>query len=85
VRGFEVVAGVIAAFFFIGIGFGVLLMIALPALRRRRDARGIGWDGDYRRRYGQPPGGGENDGPGCQGPPAPDDEGRPPPWPRRRG
>ena len=45
-RGFEVVASVIAVFFFIGIGVGVLLVIALPALRRRRGARPVGWGGE---------------------------------------
>jgi hypothetical protein len=85
VRGFEVVAGVIAAFFFVGIGVGVLLVIALPALRRRRDAREIGWDGDYRRSYAPPPGYGDNDDPGWEEPPGPDEDEGPPPWPGRRG
>jgi hypothetical protein len=84
VRGFEVVASVIAAFFFIGIGVGVLLVIALPALRRRRGAREIG-SADDRRRYGLPPGYGEQDGPGWEEPPGPDDGDYPPRWPGRRG
>jgi hypothetical protein len=85
VRGFEVVAGVIAAFFLIGIGVGVLLVIALPALRRRRDIRDIDWDAD-RRRHGLPPGYGDGEGPGWQEPPSPDDDqGRPPRWPGHRG
>jgi hypothetical protein len=85
VRGFEVVAGVIAAFFFIGIGVGVLLVIALPALGRRRGAREIGWHGDSRRQYGLPPDYGGNDGPGWEEPPGPDDDDNPPRWPGRRG
>jgi hypothetical protein len=36
VSGFELVAGVIAVFFVTGIGVGVLLMISLPVLRKRR-------------------------------------------------
>ena len=83
-RGFEVVAGVIAAFFFIGIGVGVLLVIALPALRRRRATQEIGWGRDYRP-YGLPPGYGDDDGAGWQEPPGPDDGEAPPPWPGRRG
>ena len=53
-NGFELVAGVIAAFFVIGIGFGALLVIALPALRRRRGAPSAVWDGEYRRWCGLP-------------------------------
>jgi hypothetical protein len=83
VSGFEVVASVIAAFFFIGIGVGVLLVIALPALRRHRGAREIGWDGDYRR-HGPPPGYRDNNGPGWEEPPGPDDGDNSPRWPRRR-
>ena len=37
-------ASVIAAFFAIGIGVGVLLVIALPALHRRRDTQSTGWE-----------------------------------------
>jgi hypothetical protein len=55
VRGFEVVASVIAAFFVIGIGVGVLLVIALPVLRRRRDTRCPGWQ--------EPPGPDDDEGP----------------------
>jgi hypothetical protein len=36
--GFEVVAAVIGVFFVAGFGVGVLLVIALPACRRRRRA-----------------------------------------------
>jgi hypothetical protein len=49
VSGFELVAGVIAAFFVIGVGVGVLLVIALSPLRRRRGlpandgSPGTGW------------------------------------------
>ena len=49
-NGFELVAGVIAAFFVIGFGFGALLVIALPVMRRRRGALGAVWDGEYRGR-----------------------------------
>ena len=83
-RGFEVAASVIAAFFVIGIGVGVLLVIALPVLRRRRDTRYASRN-DRRRRYGLPPDYGENDGPGGQEPPGPDNDERPPPWPGHRG
>jgi hypothetical protein len=85
VRGFEVVAGVIAAFFVIGIGVGVLLVVAMPALRRRRGARDIGREDYYRYPYGLPPGYGGNDGPGWQEPPVPDDDDLTPRWPGRRG
>jgi hypothetical protein len=91
VRGFEVVAGVIAAFFFIGIGVGVLLVIALPALRwrrggrPRRGARPVGWGGDYSRPYRPPPGYDGNEGPGWEEPPGPDDGEGPPRWPGRPG
>jgi hypothetical protein len=84
VRGFEVVASVIAVFFFTGIGVGVLLVIALPALRRRRDGQDIGSGDDYRR-YGLPPSYGDDDDPGWQEPPGPDDDQGPPRWPGRRG
>jgi hypothetical protein len=93
VRGLEVVAGVIAAFFAIGIGIGVLLVAVMPVLRRRRGTRAAGRENDDRQRYGLPPGYGDDDddGPGWQEPPGPDapdapDAGqRPPPWPGRRG
>jgi hypothetical protein len=85
VRGFEVVASVIAAFFFIGIGIGVLLVVALPALRRRRDYIDIDSGDDDRRRYGRPAGHRDNNGPGWQEPPGPDDDQGPPRWPGRRG
>jgi hypothetical protein len=84
VRGIEVVASVIAALFVVGIGVGVLIVIALPTLRRRRDSRYMRWN-ERRRRYGLPPDYGDDDGPGRpEPPPGPDAEG-PPPWPRRRG
>jgi hypothetical protein len=86
VRGFEVVASVIAAFFVIGIGVGVLLVVAMPALRSRRGTRDIGREDDYRHPYGLPPGYDNSDGPGWQEPPPdPDDDDVPPPWPGRRG
>lgn len=37
-RGFEVAAAVIGAFFFVGFTVGVLLVIARPACRRRHRA-----------------------------------------------
>jgi hypothetical protein len=85
VRGFEVVASVIAAFFAIGIGVGVLLVIALPALSRRRGTRDIVREDDYRHLYGLPPGYGDHDGPGWQERPGPNDDDLPPRWPGRRG
>ena len=85
-RGLEVAAGVIAAFFVIGIGIGVLLVVAMPARRRRGGSQAIGRENDDRRRYGLPPGYGDNDGgPGRQQPPGPDDGDGPPRWPGRRG
>jgi hypothetical protein len=50
VSGFEIVAGIIAAFFVIGIGVGVIVMIALSALRYRRAVR----DDDWRSRRHRP-------------------------------
>ena len=83
-RGFEVVASVIAAFFVIGIGVGVLLVVAMPVLRRRCGARDIGGREDYYRPPYSLPGYGD-DGAGWQEPPGPDDGEAPPPWPGRRG
>ena len=84
-RGFEVVASVIAAFFVIGIGVGVLLVLAMPALHRRRVARDIGREDYYRHPYGLPPGYGDDNGRGWQEPSGPDDDNFPPTWPGRRG
>ena len=84
-RGFEVVASVIAAFFVIGIGVGVLLVVAMPALRRHRGTRDIHREDYYRHRYGLPPGYLDSDGPGWQEPPGPADDDSPPSWPGRRG
>lgn len=80
-RGFELVAAVIAAFFVIGIAVGVLLVVALPTHRRRDRAPVIGWEGEYRRRPGLPPGYGHDGGPGWEEPPGPDDDENPPRWP----
>ena len=80
-RGFEVVAVVIIAFFVIGIGVGVLFMIALPAFRGRRGARGVGRETEYRRRPDLPPGYGSVGGPGWEEPPGADDDDIPPRWP----
>jgi len=70
-RGFEVVAVVIGLFFAIGIAVGVLLVVALPALKsvvqRRRNALRYMDRADWR-----------------ELPPHDGDE-RPPPWPGRRG
>jgi hypothetical protein len=85
VRGFEVVVGVIVTFFVIGIGVGALLVIALPVLRRRRGTREVGWDRDYRRPYGPPPGYSGNEGPGWEESPGREDDDNPPRWPGRRG
>lgn len=63
--GFELVAGVIAAFFIIGIGVGVVVMIALSALRYRRAVRGGDDYRDGRRR----PLGRDDDGESGGGPP----------------
>jgi hypothetical protein len=81
VRGFELVASVIAAFFVIGIGVGVLLVTALPAFRRRGDRQSIGWDSRHRGRVGRPPGYGDNDWPGWEEPAIPDDDDTKPRWP----
>jgi len=85
VRGFEIVAGVIAAFFVIGIVFGVLLVIALPAFRQRRDARGIGRSDQYDRQLGPPNGYGGDGEAGWEEPLRPEDGDGPPRWPGRRG
>jgi hypothetical protein len=70
-RGFEVLAGVIVAFFVIGITAGVLLVVALPSFRRRRDPRYDSWpDPGYDWR-----------GIGWEEPPGPDDDDIPPRWP----
>jgi hypothetical protein len=83
--GFELVAIVIAAFFVVGIGVGVLLVVALPALQRRLGTGDIGRGDPYRRRYGLPPGYGDSGGPGWLEPPGADDDDSPPTWPGRRG
>lgn len=43
--GFELVAGIIVAFFVIGIGVGVTMMIALTGIRYRRSLHGDDWHG----------------------------------------
>lgn len=74
------VAGVIVAFFVIGIGVGVIAMIALSALKYRRLAQRDEW------RAGRRPGPAD-DGVGWQQPPGPDDYeddwygDQPPRWP----
>ena len=56
--GFELVAGVIGIFFTVGIAVGVLLVIALPGLRRNRQARKY-MNGDWK----EPPAFDEDEGP----------------------
>ena len=94
-RGIELVAGVIAAFFAFGIAAGVLGVMALSARRTRRedeDRRGydldqtaaIDWTGQDRpgpHRHG----GHWEDRPGWEEPPGPDEGDLPPRWPGRRG
>jgi hypothetical protein len=69
VTGLEFVAGVIVAFFVIGIVVGVIAVIAMSALKSDR-----GQLGDRTRRLrrgtGSPPGG----SPGWEEPPGPDEE-----------
>jgi hypothetical protein len=79
VNGFELVAGVIIAFFVCGILLGVLAVIALGRLdyRPRRRYRRLG-------RYGIRPTEPSNQV-GWEEPPGPDDNEGPPPWPERRG
>lgn len=66
--GFELVAGVIAAFFAFGVMTGIFAVIALGARRRDRVARRVGWENQS---YWE-------ESPGPDG-----DEG-PPPWPGYR-
>jgi MFS superfamily sulfate permease-like transporter len=66
-RGFEIVAIVIAVFFVIGIAVGMLLVIALPLLRSVRLNR------RNRRRY--------KNGDNWWKPASDDDDRRPPRWP----
>jgi hypothetical protein len=70
-RGFEIVAVVIGIFFVVGIGVGVLLVVALPALRTM-------WRVMLRRlRYGRR----YMDGGNWQELPPRDDGEKPPRWP----
>jgi hypothetical protein len=86
VSGIGLVAGIIAAFFIIGIGVGVIAMIALSALKHQRVTRGDDWSAGRRRGLGQ-----TADGVGWQEPPGPDDHDdgddgygdRPTRWPGR--
>jgi hypothetical protein len=57
--GFELVAGVMGIFFIVGFAAGVLLVIALPQLRRYRRARKYMNRGDWR----EPPPADEDEGP----------------------
>ncbi len=56
---FEIVAGVFAAVFMLGIGMGVLVVIAMSALRRHRDHRQRDGQGPWYK--GNPPGEGPRD------------------------
>jgi hypothetical protein len=49
VNGFEIVAGIIGAFFVLGVVVGVIVMIALSAVRYRRALHSEDWQG--RRNY----------------------------------
>jgi hypothetical protein len=77
--GFELVAGIIAAFFTFGIVAGVLAVIALSALRGRqaRGERHRGF-GEYDPNQIQPVDLTPSDDPD-------EDDDLPPPWPGRRG
>jgi hypothetical protein len=76
VNDFEIVAGVFAAIFILGIGVGVIAVIAMSALRRHRDIH----LSDTRRR---PLGPRHDPTLPWDGPSDPDDDRRPPRWPSR--
>ena len=69
-KGFEIIAIVIAVFFVIGIAVGMLLVVALPLLksmlRQRREERRYMDGGDWR-----------------ELPPSREDDDKPPRWPGR--
>ena len=48
-NGFEIVAGIVGAFFVLGVAVGIIVMIALSAIRYRRVLHGE--DGHRRRNY----------------------------------
>jgi len=79
--GFDFVAGVIAAFFIIGIGVGVIAVIAMSALKRARGRPG-GRPRRPRRLGGSAGPPSVDGGPGWEEPPGPDetDDGYPR-WP----
>lgn len=91
--GFELVAGVIAAFFCCGILLGVLIVIAVGqsgrdrSERRRIDRYGkdqagpIGWIGSSQSGPSGPIGPDWEDRPGWEEPPGPDDDDTKPRWP----
>jgi hypothetical protein len=94
--GFELVAGVIAAFFAVGIVAGMLAVIALstPRGRRGRGGRRRGYDPNQTQPIDwtpptvprQPSGPDWEDRPDWTQPPGPDEsDDIPPPWPGRRG
>ncbi len=66
--GFELIAGIIGIFFIVGIAVGVLLVVALPQLRRRRSGVRYLKGGDWQ----EPPSLGR------------DDDDKPPRWPGPR-
>ena len=77
--GFDFVAGVIAAFFILGIGVGVIAVIAMSALKRARGRPG----GRPRRppRLGGSVGPPSVGGPGGEEPPGPGETDERPRWP----
>ena len=81
--GFDFVAGVIAAFFILGIGVGVIAVIAMSALKRAQGRPG----GGPRRPHRPPRPGGSvgppsaGGGPGWEEPPGPDETDDRPRWP----
>jgi hypothetical protein len=79
VNDFEIVAGVFVAVFILGIGAGVVIVIALSALRQRRgippDARSPGRPGPRRDEIDL----------GREEKRGPTDDPRPPRWPRDGG
>jgi hypothetical protein len=80
--GFEVVVGVIAAFFIIGIVVGVIAVIAMSALKPARVRPGARPSGRTRRRGGGPAHPSGDGGPGWEEPPGPNEtDGGNPRWP----
>ena len=78
--GFDFVAGVIAAFFILGIGVGVIAVIAMSALKRAQGRPG-GQPRRPRRLGGSVGPRSAGDGPGWEEPPGPDETDDGPRWP----